>query len=906
VGREEELALLRDRLTGDRRAAALVLAGGPGVGKTTLWEAAVELARARRVRVLATRPSGAEAHLSFAGLVDLLEGVEAEALAPLQAPQRHALEVALLRAAPTGGPPDASAISVGFLNALRALASRRPLLVAVDDVQWLDRQSADVLAFAARRLRDEPVTFLLARRPGPVSPLERGLTARGPEQLDVGPLSLGGVRRLLYLRLGLVLPRHVLRRVFEATAGNALYALEVGRLLVEQGVPPIGKDVPVPDAIEDLLGTQVARLARPVRRLLLAVALSGDARASRLGALADPSAVDAAADAGVLVVDGDHLRVAHPLLAAAVKQRSRASERRELHLALADVSGDEELRAHHLALATSQPDPALAATVAAAAEAAAGRGAAQQAVVLAEHALRLTPPRSLIRNERLFALAAYLDVAGEPQRVTDLLAPELESLPPGVARARGELLLADGAVADVAEHKQHLERALAESEDDPPRRAHALAKLAIIAAATEVRAIPEAEARALEALAAAPVAGPYVERLALIALAWARGLRGGPVDDLVDRFHAASDVAFHIADSVDRIQACRLGWLGLAVESRESFTRQLDLADERAEPWSSAVLRLNLFDNLARSGELDAAARLLEEWQESSDRDLLAQSFYDRCRAVLALSLGFADEARRRADEAAAGAEAAGETWQRLQALRIRGVAHLLAHEPARAAESLRAVWEHKRREGVEEPGAFPVEPDLVEALAELGELDEAREVTAWLERVSTNTGHPWGSATAKRCDGVVRLAGPRFDEGAAAALADAAAGYERLGLHLDAARALLSLGRGQRRFKKWGGARRSLEQAVAVFERVGSPGWAAEAQAQLARVGARRPQASGELTPAERRVVELAVEGRSNKEIASALFVTVHTVEAHLSHAYAKLGVRSRAQLAGRLAAQA
>jgi DNA-binding CsgD family transcriptional regulator len=906
VGREEELAFLRDRLIGDRRPAALVLTGGPGVGKTTLWETAVELARARRVRVLATRPSGAEAHLSFAGLIDLLEGVESEALAPLQAPQRHALEVALLRAAPTGGPPDASAISVGFLNALRALAGRRPLVVAIDDVQWLDRPSGDVLAFAARRLRDERVSFLLARRLGPAGPLERGLAARGPERVEVGPLSLGGIRRLLYLRLGLVLPRHVLRRVFEATAGNPLFALEVGRLLVEQGVPPIGADVPVPDAIEDLLGTQVARLARPVRRLLLGVALSGDARVSRLGALADPSAVDGAVDAGVVVLDGDHLRAAHPLLAAAVKRRSRASERRELHLALAEVAGDEELRAHHLALATPRPDARLAATVASAAEAAASRGAVHDAVALAEHALRLTPVDDPIRTERLFSLAAYLDVAGEPQRLTDLLAPELESLSPGVARARAELLLADGAVADVAEHKHHLERALVESESDPPRRAHALAKLAIIAAATEVRAIPEAEARALEALAMAPAAGPYVERLALIALGWARGLRGLPVDELVERFHAASDAAFHIADSVDRIQACRLGWLGCAAESRELFAQQLELADERGEPWSSAVLRLNLFDNLARSGELEAAERLLDEWHESSDRDLLAQSFYDRCRAVLAVSLGFADEARRRAEDAAAGAEAAGETWQLLQALRIRGVADLLAHEPARAAESLRAVWEHKRREGVEEVGAFPVEPDLVEALAELGKLDEAREVTAWLETLCSRDEHPWGLASVKRCTGVVQLAGSRYDEQAAAALAAAGDEYARLGLHLDAGRALLSLGRGQRRFKKWGGARSSLEQAAAVFERIGSPGWAAEAQAQLSRVGARRPQASGELTPAERRVVELAVEGRSNKEIASALFVTVHTVEAHLSHAYAKLGVRSRAQLAGRLAAQA
>jgi DNA-binding CsgD family transcriptional regulator len=339
--------------------------------------------------------------------------------------------------------------------------------------------------------------------------------------------------------------------------------------------------------------------------------------------------------------------------------------------------------------------------------------------------------------------------------------------------------------------------------------------------------------------------------------------------------------------------------------ARELFTRLLELADERGEPWSYAVLRLNLCDVLIRGGDLEAAGRLLDEWEESSDRDLLAQSFYDRCRGVLALGLGFPDEAERRATDAAAGAEDAGETWQLLQARRVRGTAALLAHEPERAAAELRAVWQHKVREGVEELGAFPVEADLVEALVELGELDEARDVTARLDEVAARHAHPWGVPTAKRCAGTVALAGRSYDEAGAAGLAEAADAYLRLGLQVEAGRALLSLGRGQRRFKKWGAARQSLEQAAAVFERIGSPGWAAEAHAQLARVGARRPQPSGSLTPSERRVVELAVKGLSNKEIASALFVTVHTVEAHLSHAYAKLGVRSRAQLAGRIAAQ-
>jgi DNA-binding CsgD family transcriptional regulator len=228
----------------------------------------------------------------------------------------------------------------------------------------------------------------------------------------------------------------------------------------------------------------------------------------------------------------------------------------------------------------------------------------------------------------------------------------------------------------------------------------------------------------------------------------------------------------------------------------------------------------------------------------------------------------------------------------------------VLAHEPARAAEILREVWDHTQREGIDDPGVIPVAPDLVEALLAVGELDEARAVVERLRELSEEQEHPWGLATAKRCGTLVRLAADGYDEQAATDLVDAAAAYGSLGLRFDRARTLLSLGRAQRRYKQWRGARESLECAVAAFDELGSPGWADEARAQLARVGGRRPRQDDDgLTPSEQRVAELAADGRSNKEIARTLYVTVHTVEVHLSRAYAKLGVRSRTQLAGRFA---
>jgi DNA-binding CsgD family transcriptional regulator len=268
---------------------------------------------------------------------------------------------------------------------------------------------------------------------------------------------------------------------------------------------------------------------------------------------------------------------------------------------------------------------------------------------------------------------------------------------------------------------------------------------------------------------------------------------------------------------------------------------------------------------------------------------------YERCHALLAAGRGLVAEAERWAAETLARAADTGTAWDRLEALRAEGMAALLAHEPERAAVSLGAVWEHTTREGVEEPGVFPVAPDLVEALVELGEDGEASAVATRLRELAVEQEHPWALATAAHCDA---LSGLVPNTG----LADAATAYGELGLAFDRARSLLSLGRSQRRLRRWASARASLEQAVSAFDDLGSPGWAEEARSELERIGGRKPRESNDLTPTERRVAELAADGLTNKELARALFVSVRTVEVHLKHVYAKLGIRSRTQLARHL----
>jgi DNA-binding NarL/FixJ family response regulator len=907
IGRESELAAVREFLDTTPKRRALVLAGKAGIGKTTLWEVAISLARDLGFRVLMARASSAEAQLSFSALIDLCDGVENEHLAQLPDPQRVALEAALLRTEPQERGPSEHATALGFRNLLRLLSRRTPVLLAIDDVQWLDAQSLEVLAFLARRLHSDPIGFLLTRRGETPTATERILQRHDLQSLEIGPLSSGAIRRLLIARLGLSVSRHLLNRIVDITMANPLFVLELGRELIAAGVPAMADDLPVPAGIEDLLGMRVGSLPERVRRVLVAVALSADVPVSALKAVAGEGALDEAVDRGLLLIERDRVRAVHPLFAAAAMRSTGRGERRELHLALARAISDEELRALHLALATEGPDDELSGTLAPAAAKAAARGARQQAVTLAEHSLRLAPAESPHRIDRVLELAGYLETAGELQRLTDLLSPEVESMPPGKARARAWLMLSVGAGSrHMADLEDHHRRALDEASDDPELRAQVLAKQAANAAGSTIVHLAQAETWALAALGIARRQAPGAERMALYALAWARAMRGRPVDDLCGTAETASDVAAYIAAAPERVAGQRLVWRGEISRARPMLMRFLTLADERGERESYALMRLHVCELHLRVGEWNAAEALLDEWAQSDDRELMFRPKYERCRALWAAGRGDSEQTERWAALAVALGEETGSRWDQLEGLRALAIGRLLARHPAEAAESLRTIWDHLVGEGVGEPGVFPVAPDLVQALTEIDELAQATAVTDWLAELAERQSHPWGSITAERCRAVVALAGSRADPQAANALERAAAAYEAHGLRFDAARSRLSLGRAQRRLRQWGSARRALDQAATAFAAMASPGWMEEAHSELERVGARRPRPSGELTRSEQRAAELAAAGMSNKEIARELVVTVHTVEVHLSHAYAKLGVRSRGQLASRLPASA
>jgi DNA-binding CsgD family transcriptional regulator len=375
-------------------------------------------------------------------------------------------------------------------------------------------------------------------------------------------------------------------------------------------------------------------------------------------------------------------------------------------------------------------------------------------------------------------------------------------------------------------------------------------------------------------------------------------MRGRAVGDLAGRAAGLPPGTASLYDSsVDRPAGARLAFRGELAAAREVFAGLLTAAEARGEARSGMTFILQLCDVELRAGDAAAAAAALGELDQWAALEP-AWGFRARAEAVLAAVRGDPGQAVALAAQvlAASGAHTLG--WDRLEAQRAAGVAALLTRDPQQAADSLDAVWQHTRREGVADPGAFPVAGDLAEALAEAGRPQQAGEVIEWLAGLAAAQQHPWGLATADRARAMLALA-RGYDDAAAAQLAAAAGAYRALGAGWEAARALLVLGRAQRRAKKRAAARQSLEAARAGFEQLGCPGWAQAAAGELDRISGRRAAPGGRLTPGERRVAELVAAGLSNQQVAAQLYLSRYTVQAHLSRVYAKLGVTSRSQLA-------
>ena len=909
VGREEELGALEALL--DVRAAAhgptaVALEGEAGIGKSTLWREAVEAARARGLRVLTARPAETERTFAHAGLGDLLDDVVPEVLPTLTPPQRRALEVALLLGYEAGAPVDPRALGVAVRSALQALADDGVVL-AIDDLQWLDAPSAHALAFAVRRMTETSLLLIWTRRlegRRTPSPLEDALEPDDVRTVPVGSLSVGAIHRIVVSRFGKPLPRPTLLRLHEVSGGNPFYALELARALGSaDGRRDPTRPLPVPGHLEELLAARLGAFTGETRGALVLAAADPRLTPAQLrDAGIEPAALDPALEERIVEVADGAVRFTHPLLASVLYQGLPPDERRQAHRRLAELADEALARARHLALSADEPHAELAAELERAADAAGGRGAPIVAAELGEHALRLTPPSNGDDADRRAAATARAHLAaGEPARAGMLAAELLTRASPGPARARALVVTAEVEAADLQRAIALLQEALDEAESEPALQAEIHGKLSLFIRFTG--GLEAAEQHAHEAAVLA-------DRLD---------------DDLLQASARASLALI-------RFNAGKRGALALAEEA-------YGLASALGKPELAANAAFALAHVLFWSYELDRARALLEHlhavWSERDERLSASALWYLALVEVRAGRLALAAEYARRGREITLqygreGDESPQDFFPSMLVAAYRGeldrareLTQLSLQRADRHAPRLRAphanagfveLWRGDASAAVEhfadaervvsagdggDPGMTWWRAEQIEALLALGRVDDAVErLDAW-ESDARRLDRGWVVAHATRCRGLVASARGNLAE-ASSLFSEAVTQHEAAGDPFGRGRALLALGIVRRRAKQKRAARDAFEAAAAAFDELGAAGWATRAREELARIGGRTR--SDGLTPSERRVADLVAQGRTNAEVAATLFLAERTVASHLTHVYAKLGVRSRTELARKL----
>jgi DNA-binding CsgD family transcriptional regulator len=907
IGRDAELRIVEAFLDDASRArTALLLQGEAGIGKTTVFREAVRRAAGRGFLVLVAQCAAAEAQLTLATLADLVEpAVDAEGVV-LPSRQRAALDAALLRDAPEGRPLEPRLLGAATRSLLSSLAADRPVLVAIDDSQWVDLASSLTLAFALRRLPHARIGVLCAQRTGEVpgfSPASLGDTDR-LTVIDIGPLTLAALHQLLKARLGHAPSRSVLVRISEASGGSPLFALEILRAIGSGPIPRAGEPLPVPADVRAIVRDRVRRLPRSTVDTLLLAATLGRAPVEvverALGRRVD-SDLEIAAGEGVARVEHDQVVFAHPLFAAAVMAEATPGERRAAHLRLAAVVAGDEERARHRALGSRGPTAAAAAELDAAAWGANARGAPAAAVELVDLALAMTPPDDITgRYARMLRLGELASRAGDTARATEVLGRVTREAADRRDRARAWLVLA--AIAHEADAPSSAiacaSAALADAAGDPELLARAHATLAAVDWDDLSRRSAHV-AEALRLLDTVPDPDPVVLGLALMARCQEDVASGRPLDPMVVERALALEERAAPPRIADRFSASLGTWLKYLDDfdaARHWLERTYQAALDEGDDGSLAYALSHLPELELWTGDWERAEVLARSHYEiAAGGDLEAQ----RRQALYNLALvhahqGRFEAARAEIADALAAAASDGDTWTTSSVLPLAGLVELTTGNAAAAVQHLGRASELRDAMGMASPRRH--DQDLVDALLAVGDVAAAAEVVRAMETRAARFGR-WSSlAIAARGRGLVAAAAGDL-AGAAEALERALAAHERVPIPIDQARTLLAVGQVRRRRRERRVAKEAFDDALAIFERLGARPWTERTRAELARTGLRHAAGPG-LTETERRVAELAAAGRTNREIAATLFISPKTVEANLARAYGKLDVTSRAEL--------
>jgi DNA-binding CsgD family transcriptional regulator len=912
VGREAELAALAGFLDEARVAPAAALVEGPaGAGKTTLWKHAVATAAEGLYRVLRSRPVESETALAYAALGDLFDGIVEPALRALPRPQRRALSVALLEADAVGRPPEPRAVATATLAAVRSLSFVDPVLVAIDDAQWLDPPSADVLRFVARRLESEPVGVLEVHRSAEGGNDPLGLVSsfrdRPLTRVGVGPLPLADFTGMVRARLQVDFPRSTVRALHRVAGGNAFFGLELARALVERGASlDATEELPIPQSLRELVLDRLGGLSGEARStLLLAAALAQPTSELVEAALAGDGAsvsLEEAVAAGVIEFDGDRIRFAHPLLASVLLADAAPVRRRRVHRRLAEVVSDPEERARHLALGSAQPDAEVAGALDEASLHASARGAPSAAAELAELAVRLTQPRAkdeLLRRQR--ECGAQLLASGEILRARALLDDVVAQLPFGTERAAALLLLAQTRQDDFAVTIELLDQAIREAQKDPSLLAR------VHWARSEVSLVSgDLDTAMLHTRAAiAPAEETGDQGLAALALGQAGGLEllaGDITPGLLERAVELEQAAGWLPayESPSRTLGLRRMFTGRFDEARAAFERALQRALEQGDDVSRGGLLLHLSELEVRAGNWKRAQVLAEDGFALVEQLGLdqARSALLYARALVASHLGQVENAREAAEEGLALSRAAHERIYGIYNASVLGFLELSLGDPAAADERLRPLVGEVGGLSRGEPSVYPLLADALEALIAVGELEEAHRRLEELERRARLYASPWAALVSARARVLLQSAeGNAGADGSDEALVAA----ERYAAPFERGRTLLALGIAARKARRNRAARAWLDEACLVFESLGARLWLDQARSEYARIGGRSPR-PGRLSPTESRIAELVAAGRTNRQVAGALYMSPKTVEWNLSKIYRKLHVRSRTELAAKL----
>jgi DNA-binding CsgD family transcriptional regulator len=886
-------------------STALIIEGDPGIGKTTLWRDALARARERGMRVLAARASAAESVLAYTTLADLLTDIDHAMWADLPTPQRCALAAALLEDSDgTGSANDPRAVGAAFLTVLTRLAAGAPVLLGIDDLQWLDASSAAAIGFATRRLSDQLIIVATVRT-------DAAATATGWVQsalpdtvrrIRLPPLPIGELHDVLSAQLGHPVGRPRLVRIHEMSGGNPFYAVELAH---EFDRHPSDAQLALPESLAGLMRARIGRVHGDAADALLAIASLGDPTVHMVAAALErtpPELIDLLGDAeeqGVLAIAGQRLRFTHPLLAHAVHTGATPARRRSTHRRLAEVVAEPELRARHLALADPAGEPETLDALDVAAGIARSRGAPAAAAEL----LDLAISRGGATPQRRIQLAQCLFDSGDPRRARDALEAAIIESPPGPHRAQARQRLAMVRLLDDSfpEATGLLEQALADCGEDSKLQITALTMLAFtqLNSGHPDTALVTAE----QAFAAAQRLG-HDEALgrALSMRAIMRFFNGDGAEPAELQHAAALESADERVPVALRpsVQTILLrGWTGDYAVAREQLSRiAADCAalGEEGELMFLAY-QITLFDiwrgELGRATDTanDALRRAHQLGGEAAS--FVASSL----QAAVAAYQGRVQDARRHIDVALVAGAGSGYVLMMGYVVSLQGFVELSLgnHEQALAflEPLLPMVQLAPRNTEILIAGFLP---DAVEALINRGRVDEAEPLVAALEDNGARLTRPWMLAAGARCRAMLTAARGDLDM-AAAQTRQALRHHDRLDMPFERARTLLLLGRLERRLRRWRPAAATLSEAEQLFDRVGTPLWTAQVRTELQRGSPGRARTSG-LTPSERRVAELAADGMSTKGIAAALFVAPKTVDTNLSRVYSKLGIHSRIEL--------